>query len=195
MSYRNRILQRLTKKDSVEKVALCVYTTYQTVALKGLDDMKFDIMHEVAEKFEVDITNILIAGSAQTGESFHKEILFNPKTSDLDLSIVDANLFETCLKEVYIKTSDYENLADFPRKENISLYQEYLINVARGFFRPDLMPNCKFKSEWFDFFRKLSSKYNSNFESINCGVYSSLFFFQMKQSNNIQIVKRQGAKS
>lgn len=94
MAYRNKILARLQKQDSTEKVALSVYTVYQTVALKGLDDTKFDILYAIAEKYQVDINNVLVAGSAQTGESFHKQSVFNSKSSDLDLAIVDKFFYE-----------------------------------------------------------------------------------------------------
>lgn len=194
MSYRNRIHARLKNRDSPEKIALGVYVVYQTVAMKGLDEMKFDILHQISEHHKVDINHILIAGSAQTGESFHNETLFNPKTSDLDIAIVDAGLYEKCLQITHMATRDYSDLSGFQRKEGISVYTDFLINLGRGFFRPDLMPTCTFKNQWFDFFQTLSKKYQSNFESINCGVYSSLHFFQMKQSNNIEIVKTQSRR-
>ena len=194
MSYRHRIHARLKNRDSPEKIALGVYVVYQTVAMKGLDEMKFDILHQISEHHKVDINHILIAGSAQTGESFHNETLFNPKTSDLDIAIVDAGLYEKCLQITHMATRDYSDLSGFQRKEGISVYTDFLINLGRGFFRPDLMPTCTFKNQWFDFFQTSSKKYQSNFESINCGVYSSLHFFQMKQSNNIEIVKTQSRR-
>lgn len=191
MSYRNRIHDRLKKRDSSDKIALGVYVVYQTVAMKGLDDMKFDILYAVAEKFKVNINNVLIAGSAQTGESFHKGTLFNCKTSDLDLAIVDPGLYENCLRIAHTATRDYSDLSGFQRKEGVSVQKDFLENLGRGFFRPDLMPACTYKSEWFNFFQQLSKIYQSNFESINCGVYSSLHFFQMKQAGNVEIVKNQ----
>lgn len=194
MTYKNRIHDRLKKRDSSEKIALGVYVVYQTVAMKGLDDMKFDILYAIAEHHKVDITHVLIAGSAQTGESFHKGTLFSSKTSDLDIAIVDPSLYEKCLRLAHTATRDYSDLSGFQRKEGISVYKDFLENLGRGFFRPDLMPSCNFKTEWFSFFQSLSKKYQSNFESINCGVYSSLHFFQLKQSNNIEIVKNQQGK-
>ena len=194
MSYRNRIHERLRKRDNSEKIALGVYVVYQTVAMKGLDDMKFDILHAVAEKYEININNILIAGSAQTGESFHKSTPFNAKTSDLDLAIVDPALYEKSIRATYVATRDYSDLSGFPRKEGVSVQKDFLENIGRGFFRPDLMPTCHYKSDWFNFFQRLSKQYQSNFESINCGVYSSLYFYQMKQMNNVEIVKNQQRK-
>lgn len=194
MAYRNRIHNRLDKHDSPEKVALGVYVVYQTVAMKGLDDMKFDILYAISEYFNVDLNHVLIAGSAQTGESFHKETLFNAKTSDLDIAIVDAGLYEKCLQVTHTATQDYSDLSGFQRREGVSVYKDFLENLGRGFFRPDLMPTCRYKNDWFDFFQRLSKKYQSNFESINCGIYSSLHFFQMKQTNNIEIVRTQKGK-
>ena len=194
MSYRNRINARLEKQDRPEEISLGVYVVYQTVAMKGLDDMKFDVLHQISKHHKVDINHVLIAGSAQTGESFHKETPFNSKSSDLDIAIVDAGLYERCLQITHKATRDYSDLSGFPRKEGVSFYNDFLINLGRGFFRPDLMPTCSFKNQWFDFFQTLGKKYQSNFKSINCGVYSSLHFFQMKQSNNIEIVKTQSRK-
>jgi hypothetical protein len=172
-------------------LALCVYVVYQTAAMKGLDDMKFDILHLVSEHFDIGINNVLIAGSAQTGESFHKQKAFDCKESDLDIALVDPGLYERCIKAAYEATRDYSDLSGFERKEGISTQNEFLENLARGFFRPDLMPNCKYKSSWFNFFQDISKTYQSNFKSINAGVYSSLYFFQKKQAKNIDIVKTQ----
>lgn len=194
LAYRNRIHARLKNRDSPEKISLGVYVVYQTAAMKGLDDMKFDILYAISEHHKVDLNHVLIAGSAQTGESFHKETPFNPKTSDLDISIVDIGLYEKCLQATHTVTRDYSDLSEFPRKKDISVYADFLENIGRGFFRPDLMPNCKFKNDWFEFYQTLSKKYQSNFKSINCGVYSSLHFFKMKQSNNIQIIINQRGK-
>jgi hypothetical protein len=194
VSYRNRIHDRLKKSDSPEKIALGVYVVYQTAAMKGLDDMKFDILYAVSEKFQVNINNVLIAGSAQTGESFHKSTTFNSKTSDLDIAIVDSGLYEKYLQITHTTTRDYSDLSGFSRKEGVSVHKDFLENLGRGFFRPDLMPTCSQKNDWFHFFQELSKKYYNNFESINCGIYSSLHFFQMKQTNNIEIVKNQKGK-
>ena len=162
--------------------------------MKGLDDMKFDILYAISEHHKVDITHVLVAGSAQTGESFHKGTLFNAKTSDLDIAIVEAGMYEKCLQITHTATQDYSNLSGFERRSGVSVYQDFLENIGRGFFRPDLMPTCRFKNEWFDFYQTLSKKYQSNFESINCGIYSSLHFFQMKQANNVEIVRLQQGK-
>ena len=91
-------------------------------------------------------------------------------------------------------TKDYSDLTGFQRKEGISVYSQFVENFGRGFFRPDLMPNCTFKSDWFKFFQDLTRRYQNNFKSVNASVYSSLHFFQMKQKNNIEIVKIQGKK-
>jgi hypothetical protein len=191
MTYRNKIIDRLKKKESTDRIALRVYVSYTTFAMKGLDDMKFEILNSISERFKLDLNHILISGSAQTGESFHKKTNFIAKESDLDIAIVDSDLYQQCLKDVYAVTKDYSDLTGFARKENTSNHPAFLENIGRGFLRPDLMPNSKFKNDWFDFFNKLSRDYRTNFKSINAGVYSSLYFFQKKQERNIQFVKSQ----
>ena len=52
------------------------------------------------------------------------------------------------------------------------------------------MPDCREKSEWLDFFRRLSNNYFEKFKNINGGIYSSEYFFECKQVECIEEFKR-----
>ncbi len=47
------------------------------------------------------------------------------------------------------------------------------------------MPKCELKSKWIDYFNSLSNKYISTFKSITGCIYSSEYFYEFKQKDNI----------
>lgn len=141
----------------------------------------FDIFDDVSLHFEVPFKNIYLSGSAQTGHSLHKNRDFSEGESDLDLAIVDTNLFKKYSEICYSITDGYRNLTKFKTRRSIddvpSFFRE---NLSRGFFRPDLMPNCKERDDWFRYFDQLSTAHVGIFKSVNCGIYLSQVFFEHK---------------
>ena len=61
-------------------------------------------------------------------------------------------------------------------------HQGFVSYLAKGMIRPDLMPRCKEKDEWFEFFNRLSSDYYQLFKNINGGIYADYYFFEDKQA-------------
>lgn len=159
-----------------------VYLTYPTLALVGDEERQFLILDEISNFFNIPINNIQVAGSAKTGYSFHQNKAFTPKLSDLDIAIIDPNLFRFYAESVFKLTKGFKNRTGFG-VGNFKQYTEYL---TRGIFRPDLMPNGQQRAEWFSFFGQLSKKHNDLFETINAGVYMSQLFFEYKQTSIIK---------
>lgn len=167
------------------EIARKIYLTYPTTVLVGKEERQFQILNEISEYFNVPIMNIQVVGSSKTGYSFHKITPFNPLTSDLDIAIIDGNLFQHYTEWVYKISEGFSNRTGFQNYDGISTYQQYINCVAKGIFRPDLMPTGKKRLNWLKFFGQLSSKNKDLFKSINAGIYLSQTFFEIKQTSNI----------
>ncbi|GAB2518367.1 hypothetical protein [Spirosoma aerophilum] len=126
--------------------------------------------------------NIQVVGSSKTGYSFHKKTQFNCLTSDLDVAIIDCNLFQHYTEWVFKSTNGFNDRTGFQNFEGRSTYQQYINCVSKGIFRPDLMPTGKKRLNWLKFFGQLSSRNKDLFKSINAGIYFSQTFFEFKQT-------------
>ncbi len=185
MTHLESIDEGLKIKIPHNEIVRKIYLTYPTSGLVGNEERQYSILNEISEYFNVPIMNIQVVGSAKTGYSFHKRKYFDNKTSDLDVAIIDPNLFTTYTEWVFKATNGYSNRADFPLIEGISSYRQYVSCVSKGIFRPDLMPTGKKRLNWLKFFGQLSTKNKDLFKSINAGIYLSQTFFEFKQVSNI----------
>ncbi|MDW5469984.1 hypothetical protein R7J45_20350, partial [Acinetobacter baumannii] len=80
--------------------------------------------------------------------------------------------FEVAFKQ----TQAFKDATTFPRKKkwnkelqrhiNVNVKDEFLSYLNIGYFRPDLMPKSKDRTEWFSFFNHLSEKYIQYFSNI-----------------------------
>lgn len=150
----------------------------------------FVIMNAVCEHFKLPFSSLKVVGSAQTGYSYIKGRDFCLRTSDLDLAIINCDLFRYYSEEIYWLTDRYSNLSKFPRKNGLSVDQDFRNYLSEGQFRPDMMPDGKLKADWFSFFNKLSNNHTKVFKNINAGIYLSENFFVMKHSSIIQGYKK-----
>lgn len=162
-----------------------IYLTYPTKALVGNEKRQYEILNEISEYFNIPIMNIHVCGSAKTGYSFHKKTEFDRKLSDLDIAIIDPNLFLQYSEWVFKFTKGFTDRTGFTTYDQKSNYQQYVSYIAKGIFRPDLMPSSKKRLNWLKFFGQLSTKNKDLFKSINAGIYMSQTFFEHKQISNI----------
>lgn len=173
-------------KQGLRNEVICrkIYTVYPAFVFDNDLDRQFEIYNAISNEFKVPITSIQMVGSAKTGYSYVKDKAFNKGESDLDIAIVDAYLFQKYSEIVIKETAGFTDLSNF---KNIDQYSRY---IMKGVFRPDLMPSCEVRKRWFNFFNKLSSKHIDLFSDINAGIYFSQTFFEFKQTENIEIIKR-----
>jgi hypothetical protein len=186
MNHLDAIEKGLTSKKSPNEIARKVYLSYPTHALIGYEDKQYEIVNEISCHFSIPIMSIQVAGSAKTGYSFHQKTNFCPKESDLDIAIINSSLYQKYAEIVFRLTEGYSDMSKFDRnKKGISKANEYISNITKGMFRPDLMPSCPERNQWFSFFYELSRKHDDLFKSINAGIYMSQIFFEYKQKNTI----------
>jgi hypothetical protein len=154
------------------------------------DDAVFKIFNAVAAEFNVPFKSIYVSGSAQTGHSLYKNTDFSESNSDLDLAIVDESLFRKYSEISFITAHGYRDLTKFRRSEKIrdvpGFFQK---NLAQGWFRPDLMPDCDTRKDWFKFFSGLTQMHIASFKDVNCGIYLSPVFFEESLVRNLNDYK------
>ncbi len=162
----------------------------RSAVLKGHDRVEFEICNQVAKYADVPFRALYVVGSAQTGYSYYKQSDFKPKVSDMDLAIIDSNLFRLYCETVFLETQGYTDLTKFPIKYDgkikRSVDKYFGKQLRKGQFRPDLMPYCKKRSEWFDFFDGLSRDHSDIFGNINCCIYFSEQFFEGKHKSIVE---------
>jgi len=163
------------------EIARKVFLGYPTFVFQGEEERQYEILNKISIYLGVSYTSIQVAGSAKAGKSFHKNKDFTPGKSDLDIAIVDSDLFAKYMELVFKITKGYQERTGFPIKDGISRFKEYREYLSKGIFRPDLMPPCLERAEWRKFFGKLSERHTDLFKSINAGIYASQCFFEFKQ--------------
>jgi len=168
-----------------KEIARKVFLTYPTKVFVGDEERQYQILNEISVQFDVPIHNVHVCGSAKIGRSLHQKTDFRPKTSDLDVAILDSRLFSACVAQVLSTSKGFSDRTGFPIRNGLSVFGEYVEYVARGIFRPDLMPAGPARAQWNNFFGELSRKHSDLFKSISAGVYLSQAFFEQKQRSVI----------
>lgn len=145
------------------------------------NDPIFSIFDEVSTRFKVPFKALYISGSAQTGHSLYKKTDFTSSDSDLDLAIVDPGLFQRYSEAALIATDGYTDNTPFPERNYCEdVRGVFMQGLAKGYFRPDLMPVCRLQEEWEKFFRQLTNAHRGAFKSVNCAIYLSQVFLEKK---------------
>jgi hypothetical protein len=153
-------------------------------------DRGFQILNEICEKFKLSFSSVKVVGSAHTGYSYFKERDFVPGESDLDVAIISPSLFQDYSEKVYWMTRRYTDLTRFRRDQGVSPARDFREYLSSGQFRPDLMPSCQLKEDWFRFFNRLSNKHSDLFKNINSGIYLSEGFFEMKTASILEAYQK-----
>lgn len=179
----------LKNKKPLKEIIRKVYLTYPTKALIGNEESQYEILNEISGFFNVPIMNIQVAGSAKIGQSLHKGREFIEGESDLDIAIIDQNLFLNYMQQIFEVTKGYSDRTKFPFRNGVSTDGEYLNYLTKGIFRADLMPTCEARRLWNQFFGQLSKRHGKLFKSINAGIYLSQLFFENKQRSAINKYK------
>lgn len=188
MNHLEAIEEGIEKEIPHEETIRKVYLSYPTFAFLSNEDLKYEIFNEISLFFSIPITSIQVTGSGQIGKSLHKKTDFVIQKSDLDIAIIDHDLFLKYMEIVSNETNGYRDTNKFARdpKTGVSLKQQYQIYLSKGMFRPDLMPACAERNKINSFFGNLSTKHSKVFKSINAGMYISQFFFEKKQKTAIE---------
>jgi hypothetical protein len=176
----------LSKSHSHVRIVRELYLAPNVYALADDTSSRNEILEAIRYAFNVPYTHIHINGSAKTGYSYYKARDFIRGESDLDVAIIDSGLFCRYQEEAVRVTENYRNLTPFPVRQDIpdvpTVFQR---NVAIGYIRPDLLPQCQLKTDFLNFFQQLSSRH-LKFKSISAAVFLSERLFELKQADLIK---------
>jgi len=182
----------LDKNSRNEVIARKIYLSFPTQVFIGKEELEFELISSICNQFKIPFCSVQVAGSAKSGYSYYKKKEFKLGESDLDIAIVDENLFIQYCEIILRETKGFKDLSKFGRtKDGVDKFDLYKQYITRGIFRPDLMPLCDANKKWFNFFNKLSEKYFDLFSDINAGIYLSQKFFEYKQADNIDFYKNE----
>lgn len=98
---RNSIIDSELKAGrSVEFITRRLYSVEPPISLLDSREKLFDILEMCSSGLGISILDIKIAGSGQSGYSFHKQKPFVLGESDLDLAVISRDFFERLLQGV-----------------------------------------------------------------------------------------------
>ncbi|WP_431842954.1 hypothetical protein [Calidifontibacter indicus] len=149
------------------------------------DDQYADLKHHIAARYSISHADILVVGSAKLGFSIapRKRYRAFGEDSDIDVAIVSTSLYNQIWRDLAgIQISDPTfNWAD---RSSFALYH------LKGWVRPDKLPHSPGlirRTEWFEFFRELTSAGTCGPFKISAGIYYDLTFLEMYQERAVQM--------
>ncbi len=179
----------LKNKVSNDDILKKIYFSAPAFAFEDDCSKQYEIINEISNTLDIPYYNIHVTGSAKLGVSLHKKTAFNKVSSDLDVAIIDRNLFVTLSEKIYEETRSFSNMSKFGRdREGVSHGDKYKAYLQKGMIMTKYMPSGITKKNWDSIFRELSTKHHKDFKSISGVVYLSQSFFINKQRSILKMV-------
>lgn len=148
------------------------------------EDREFQLKQEISSRFGVPYPSISFTGSAQIGFSIHKDALFEPGVSDLDVACIDAQLFQRAWIDVIQTTRAFTDLSKFAqRADKVKLFKERI--VKRGMILVDEMPTSHLSNKWRSSQDQISRKHAGLFGRVSVAIYLNEYAFCWKQNSSI----------
>lgn len=171
-----------------------VYLSMPTFAFEENYDKQYEIMKRISDRLCVPYYGIQVTGSAKIGVSLHKKKSFSATSSDLDVAIIDKDLFIKTSEAIFNETNGltrgdlFAKYTDRNTGREVNKYDEYKRNLLKGIILDNCMPTGATKREWLKLFDELSDAYRKDFKSISGAIYMSQYYFIHKQKSIIQHV-------
>lgn len=178
-------------EESIETIIKKIYLASPTINFIGNSELTYNILNEVSDFFNIPFKHIYITGSAQLGFSLKTLTKFQKGSSDLDLAIVDSNLYSKILNQIVIETESLRMKSGFKRRNDS--YTNYIENVSRGFIHPLYFPSGETKNEWDKFFSKLTIKNKKEYSKISACLFISEESFKIRQMYSFNFFRKQRA--
>lgn len=181
--YFERIIDEYLKNQDFEGLINDVFLLY--LPLKIEHELLFKILKNIHEEYNIPFRDIKIIGSSHLGFSLCKKSKTNPmefkkfnEESDIDIAIINQNLFYKLFNETITISNRFSDLTKFYKKEHVEMFKQ---NILKGYIRPDTIPNCKLKNKWNRFFTELSIDIN---KKITAAIYlnEKTFYFKLKEA-------------
>jgi len=192
--------------------------------LDKIEDDEYNIKNDISRILNIHPNNIIIVGSAKLGYSikpdftnreslsynFHSfrfdfDSKNNIEESDIDIAIIDSNLFEQKIQHIYeylrgydlpiifekfddCRTKRYYINPDTGKKHNKKCFDDFSKYMLMGWLRPDKMPK---EYDLFPELEQIRNKYNKLYNrKINIGIYKSWFYFEEYNIQNLKKIQQ-----
>jgi hypothetical protein len=190
----NIIKSGMSSGREYEDIIGHIYLSMPTFAFEKNYEKQYDIMKEISEKLNIPYYSIQVTGSAKIGVSLHKKKNFSAASSDLDVAIIDKDLFIKISEAIFNETNGltrgdlFERYTDRKTGREVDKHNDYKRNLLKGIILDNCMPTGVTKREWVKIFEELSNNYRKDFKSISGAIYLSQYYFIHKQKSIIQHV-------
>ena len=160
----------------------------RAVALSGEREIECNMKERVAKFFDVKYSEVSFAGSAQVGFSPHKNRLFIPGSSDLDVACISADLYQKGWSDSITATRAFTDYTKFSglSPSDIDLYKQGILR--RGMIRVEVMPRSPLSLGWKDFENSLGRLHPALFKSVTIAIYLNEYAFCWKQDSAISTI-------
>jgi len=171
---------------------------------KNIVDDEYFIKKDLSDVLNIHPNNILIVGSAKLGFSIKPEknrieYKFKPfrfeeidglEESDIDIAIIDSELFEEKLQILYKYMVGYndskinELFNDCSKVRRKPCFYGFSQYILKGWLRPDQMP---IGFNLLQDIEEIQSKYRKKYNiKVNIGIYRSWFYFENYNIENLK---------
>tara|TARA_R110002124_G_scaffold283274_1_gene459129 strand:+ start:3192 stop:3800 length:609 start_codon:yes stop_codon:yes gene_type:complete len=160
-------------------------------AESGRVEELFEIRERIASEFDTQFHNVLFCGSAHYGFSPTKGTLFDPMRSDLDVAIIDLELYRKAAEEAFRVTRGFNDLTPFTHRGGQEASEMLSRQMSkRAMILMSIMPESPWVRQRDVAMSKLSNQYSNKYRSISVAIYMSDYFFCWKQDSAIETIMR-----
>jgi hypothetical protein len=185
---RNRIRSIASEFRDPELRARRVFFDEQSFATAQHKAEEFQIKSRIATYFDTSYRSIVFCGSAHLGFSPTKDKDFVAGSSDLDIAIINHELFQYVWTELIKSTRGFSDLTRFSRGstglDQVDLIRDMM--SKRGLIHLHDMPAWPLFDTHRDFLRGFSESYLGLFSNISVSFYINEYAFCWKQSSSLQ---------
>ena len=162
------------------------YLIFGTPYIFKDDEEKYYVLKEIVSKsLSVSISCITVVGSCKLGFSLKPTKLWEhiSEESDIDIALINPELFDTFWKEFYEINSKLQSRTEEQDKN----YQSFLNYFFRGWLRIDLFPYEYAKKKTVsELTRQLFSIYG---RKASLGIFRNEFFFESYHKENLNKIR------
>ena len=162
-----------------------LFVEERAAALAQSREEEYAIKTDISNHFDIEYASVCFTGSSQIGFSIHKDKLFEPATSDLDVACIDPELYHRAWADIVSTTKAFTDLTPFsghPAKDVERLKDNIL---RRAMIRVKLMPRSSMSSDWNDFQNKLGRRHANLFGGVSIAIYMNEYAFCWKQDTSL----------
>lgn len=167
-----------------------LFLTERPASLNRQTDREFAIKTDVSEFFSIPYSAVAFCGSGQLGFSVHKNKLFEPGKSDLDVACIDTELFQRAWMDVIHTTRAFTDLSAFGElgQDGVNQLRDQI--VRRGMIRIEVMPQSPLSRDWSRFEGVVSRKHTDLYRNLSIAIYMNEYAFCWKQDSAVAALMR-----